>query len=100
MKKKRLYNRLYDTRHRKGLTGIRSDALFEKAIERLVGFGYTGISECVYDCVYKRLNEVSGTHIYPTLEIAQMKEDEADRELELALFALNSLTEDLGVLKA
>lgn len=99
MKKKRLYNRLYDTRHKKSVTAVRSDALFEKAVNRLVELGYTGISECVYDCVYKRLNEISGTHTYPTLELAHMKEDEADRELEQALFALHSLRGDLGVLK-
>ena len=92
-------NRLYDTRYRTEIKAVRSDALFDKAIEKLMDFGYTSISEVFYDSVYRQLNELSGAQIYPTLEVAKQREEAADRELERALFALNTLKKDLGVLR-
>lgn len=92
-------NRLYDTRYRTEIKAVRSDALFDKAIEKLMGFGYTSISEVFFDSVYRQLNELTGADIYPTLEVAKQKEEAADRELERALFALKTLEGDLGVMK-
>ena len=98
MNKRSNRNRLYDTRHQTRITAFRRDALFEKAVERLVELGYSGMSEIVYDSVYRQLNEMVGADIYPTLQLNKKKEDEADRELEKAINALKLIKTDLGVL--
>ncbi|MDB4336930.1 hypothetical protein OAA10_00295 [bacterium] len=100
MAKRDSHNRLYDTRHRKAIKAFRSDALFEKAITTLVGFGYTGVSEAIYDAVYLRLNELSTAHQYPTLKGHHQKQEEADKELLKALEALNAIRGDLGVMSS
>ena len=94
-KKKSRYNRLYDTRYRTEIKAVRGDALFDKAIDKLMSFGYSSISEVLYDSVYRQLNELTGADIYHTLEVAKQKEDAADRELERALFALKTLNKGL-----
>lgn len=99
MKKTRRYNRLYDTRYRTEIKAVRSDALFDKAVEKLMTYGYTSVSEVFFDSVYRQLNELCGADLYPTLEVAKAKEEAADRELERALFALKTLKGDLGVMK-
>lgn len=100
MKKRGSHNRLYDTRHRKAIKAFRSDELFERAITTLVGFGYTGVSEAIYDAVYQRLNELSTAHQYPTLKGHYQQQEEADRELEKALSALKAIRADLGVMSS
>ena len=60
---------------------LRSDALFEIALQQLIEqVGYTSFTEAIYDCVFKQSNLMSpqADFTYPTLEsIRQQQKDEA-----------------------
>ena len=93
----RQHNRLLERGRVSSPRSFKSDQRFESVLNLLLRSGYSNAAEVVYDCVFRRANELNPAFCLPVLSDVADREQELQRQLaELK----KTQVADLGALRS